>query len=611
MISLGIAALVSFLVATQFVAHKLGYHDALGRGLFTAGSTRVYAPWAVLVWYWAFGDHYADLFASASVLGSVAGGGVVLLIASTNKPGVKAVGQHAWGTLRDAKRAALLAKRGTVIGRWGRRILMYDGPSHQLVAGAARSGKTAGHAIPTLLTWPESVVVYDIKGELWQETAGFRSTFSHTAFFNPTTTDSIKFNPLLEVRRGDNEIRDVQNIVTILVNPTGEKRTLDIWDQNASQFLVALILHVLYTADDGEKNLGTVRDMLLDFDGTCRAMAHTPHRKNPRSGQPEPHPECRKVAVGLLKQADRFRSSVLGTAESYLTLFADPVVRENTSRSDLVIGDLMCAKRPVSLYLQPPPSDADRVKPLTRLLFSQFARALMENLDCDTQGRPKLHRLLFLMDEFPTLGRLAFFETNMRQMAGYKLKASLLVQSFNDIAQAYGPHNAIIDNCHIITAFASADTTTQQRVSQMTGTVTEYREGYSQPRQALSGISSRRTVSFNEQVRPLLNPGQVRMLGADEQLVFVTGVRPLRTKKVRYYQDRRFKERCMKPPDQSAGVDVPVGYANPWLGVRSAGPPPPIEPGDGYGFDDIPMDGIEMDIPQEEPGEVGDPYGML
>ena len=111
-----------------------------------------------------------------------------------------------------------------------------------------------------------------MKNELWDITAGMRSRRGYCLFFNPTRPDSARFNPLFEIRKGDNEVRDAQNIVEMLVNPTGAKHTMDIWDQQASQFLVALILHVLYAEPDQFKNLATVRARLLDFKRTAVAM---------------------------------------------------------------------------------------------------------------------------------------------------------------------------------------------------------------------------------------------------------------------------------------------------------------------------------------------------
>jgi type IV secretory pathway TraG/TraD family ATPase VirD4 len=82
-----------------------------------------------------------------------------------------------------------------------------------------RSGKGAGFVIPILLGWTGSAVVHDIKGENWELTAGWRSRFSRCLLRNPTDVRSARYNPLLEVRSGPNEVRNVQNIADILIDP--------------------------------------------------------------------------------------------------------------------------------------------------------------------------------------------------------------------------------------------------------------------------------------------------------------------------------------------------------------------------------------------------------
>jgi type IV secretion system protein VirD4 len=298
-------------------------------------------------------------------------------------------------------------------------------------------------------------------------------------------------------------------------------------------------------------------------------MVSTPHRSSRDNGAPEAHPEIALIAEELRRQPAKFQSSVTGTAASYLTLWADRLIAQNTATSDFRLSDLVCADRPMTLYLQPPPSDAPRLRPLVRLMINQACRALMEYLDRDNAGRPKNHRLLLSLDEFPTLGRLDFFTMNLRQMAGYGIKAHLIVQSFNDIIEQYGLSNTILDNCHILSTFAAADTVTCQRISQMVGTVTEYRESYSQPK----GLGAR-TISHSEQVRPLLSPGDVRELPGDEQLLFVTGFKPMRVQKVRYFSDPMFGKRVLPPPDQSAYLNLPTDVKTDWLGEGPKGPQP-------------------------------------
>jgi|GEM_PF-3567317 len=184
---------------------------------------------------------------------------------------------------------------------------------------------------------------------------------------------------------------------------------------------------------------------------------------------------------------------------------------------------------------------------------------LTMKLDTDSRGRKKRHKLLYLIDEFPTLGRLGFFSTNLRIMAGYGIKAMIIVQSFKDIVEAYGPHNTIIDNCHVIVAFATADSDTAKRISEMAGQTTEKRRSESYH----LGAWVRGSHNYQEVRRAMLEPGDVRMLPYDEQLVFVTGTKPFRTKKIRYYEEPLFKARATNirkggsGPSQAGGPSVP------------------------------------------------------
>jgi type IV secretion system protein VirD4 len=430
---------------------------------------------------------------------------------------------------------------------FGKQTLTFAGPEHHLITGASRAGKGVGHVIPTLLSWPHSVLVYDPKEECYDITAAFRRKFSYTFYVNFTRKDSARFNPLFEVRKGATEIADVQNIASILVDPGGVHDTLDFFQTSAKELLTAIILFVLYAQPEEKKNLATVRSAVLNFGETLKAMLETEH------------PEVKLIGNRYLEMEGKVRDSILATCSTCLELYADPIVAELTARSDFTIGDLVCSDAPVSCYLQTPPSDATRLKPLTRLILSQVAQSLMRNLDSDATGRKKKHKLLYLIDEFPTLGRLGFFTSNLRVMAGYGLKAMIIVQSFKDIVEAYGQHNTIVDNCHVIVAFATADNDTARKISDMTGRAVEYR----QSQNLHFGIWLKGSRSYQEVQRNVLEPGDVRMLPYDEQLVFVTGAKPFRTRKLRYFEDPFYIARATdirlghRGPSQANGPNVP------------------------------------------------------
>ena len=351
---------------------------------------------------------------------------------------------------------------GVFLGRLAGRYLRHDGPEHVMAFAPTRSGKGVGLVVPTLLGWTGSAVIHDIKGENWQLTAGWRSRFSHCLLFNPTDPRSARYNPLLEVRRGASEVRDVQDIADILVDPEGALERRNHWEKTSHSLLVGAILHVLHAEE--EKTLARAATFLSDprrsFVATLRRMMATNHLGTPDA--PQVHPVVASAAREVLNKSENERSGVLSTAMSFLGLYRDPTVAAVTSRCDWRIADLIEGKQPVSLYLVVPPSDISRTKPLVRLILNQIGRRLTEQLHAG--GDKPSRKLLLMLDEFPALGRLDFFETSLAFMAGYGIRAFLIAQSLNQIERAYGEHNAILDNCHVRVAFATNDERTAKRI---------------------------------------------------------------------------------------------------------------------------------------------------
>jgi type IV secretion system protein VirD4 len=402
--------------------------------------------------------------------------------------------------------------------------------------------KGVGLVVPTLLTWPGSAIVHDIKGENWQLTAGFRARHGRVLLFDPTNAKSAAYNPLLEVRRGEWEVRDVQNVADVLVDPEGSLDKRNHWEKTSHSLLVGAILHVLYAEED--KTLAGVAAFLSDprrpIEATLKAMMTTTHL-----GPGGPHPVVASTARELLNKSDNERSGVLSTAMSFLGLYRDPVVAEVTRRCDWRIADLIADDKPATLYLVVPPSDISRTKPLIRLVLNQIGRRLTEDL----HARDRRHRVLMMLDEFPALGRLDFFESALAFMAGYGLKSFLIAQSLNQIEKAYGPNNAILDNCHVRVSFATNDERTAKRVSDALGTATEMKAMRNYAGHRLSPWLGHLMVSRSETARPLLTPGEVMQLPATDEIVMAAGVHPIRAKKARYFEDRRFKERILPSPD--------------------------------------------------------------
>ena len=550
--------------ATQWTAWRLGFQPQLGTPWFEVAGWPVYHP-PLFFWWWYFYDAYAPAIFVEGALIAASGGFVSIAVAiglsmwrAKEAKNVATYGSARWASPQEVRAAGLLGPDGVLLGRLDREYLRHDGPEHVLCFAPTRSGKGVGLVVPTLLTWPGSVIVHDIKGENWTLTAGFRAQHGRVLLFDPTDAASSAYNPLLEVR-------DVQNIADILVDPEGALDKRNHWEKTSHSLLVGAILHVLYAEPD--KTLAGVASFLSDpkrpVEATLRAMMSTPHL-----GEAGVHAVIASSARELLNKSDNERSGVLSTAMSFLGLYRDPVVAKVTARCDWRIADLVAGKRPVSLYLVVPPSDIARTKPLIRLILNQVGRRLTEELN----GAAKRHRLLLMLDEFPALGRLDFFESALAFMAGYGIKSFLIAQSLNQIEKAYGANNSVLDNCHVRVAFATNDERTAKRVSDALGTATEMRDSTNYAGHRLSPWLGHLMVSRQETARPLLTPGEVMQLPPADELLLVAGVPPIRAKKARYYEDARFGERLLPPPKPTEAKRPSITPADDWSALAIPAP---------------------------------------
>ncbi len=601
-IFLVIAVALAFVwAATEWTAWRLGFQSQLGQPWFEILGWPLYRPYAFFWWWFVYDAYARDVFVEGAYI--AASGGIAAVIVAIGLSvwrarevkRVTTYGSAHWAEQEEVKRSGLFDQDGVLLGFWQKRYLRHNGPEHILCFAPTRSGKGVGLVVPTLLTWPESAIVHDIKGENWTLTAGWRARFGRVLLFDPTNARSAAYNPLLEVRKGEWEVRDVQNIADILVDPEGALERRNHWEKTSHSLLVGTILHVLYAEPD--KTLAGVANFLSDpkrpIEATLRVMMLTLHL-----GERGVHPVVASAARELLNKSENERSGVLSTAMSFLGLYRDPVIAEVTSRCVWRINDLVEGEAPTTLYLVVPPSDISRTKPLVRLILNQIGRRLTEEL----HSRKRRHRLLLMLDEFPALGRLDFFESALAFMAGYGLKSFLIAQSLNQIEKAYGQNNSILDNCHVRVSFATNDERTAKRVSDALGTATELRAMKNYAGSRLSPWLGHLMVSRQETSRPLLTPGEVMQLPPDDELILVSGCHPIRAKKVRYFVDRELQSRVLPPPKNQMSLGnsgrsqgAPLVNSNDWSGTI-------VKPVDPQTSDDSANAGIrrEPELPMHE-----------
>ena len=541
-------------------------------------------PWSWPAWAIDWYPHYPVpvrqgvlIFGAGTVLALFAFAGGLLVV---GRRGLAVAGLHGtahWATRREIEASGLLAASdGVYVGGWmdrrnELRYLRHSGPEHVLAFAPTRSGKGVSLVLPTLLSWPHSAVIYDPKGEAWALTAGWRKTHAGQLAlrFDPASPDPgvARFNPLEEIRIGTAaEVGDAQNVATILVDPDG-KGMNDHWSKTSHALLSGAILHCCYAVPRERGRPPTLADVVVlfsdperPFDEMLVNMREYPHVNG------EPHPLVAQEAQTMLNKEERELSSVLSTAVSFLTLYRDPVVARNTSRSDFHIEDLMHHRDPLSVYLVVRPSDADRLRPLVRLIATQIVRRLTERLDfADGHAVPHYrHRLLLLLDEFASLKRLPAIEESLAYMGGYGIKAYLIVQDLQQLLAVYGREESLLGNCHIRIAFAPNKIETAELVSKMSGQQTIVRRQIS-----LSGKRSglrlaNASESVQEVQRPLITPDEAMRLPAavkngagdivepGHMLIFAAGHAPIYGRQLLYFQDPTFSARSKIPAPEAS-----------------------------------------------------------
>lgn len=626
---IGLAAYLTLAnwITSQYLAKQFLYSKALG------GSYHgLYAPFSWFGWALAYYRLAPITFfkgelvlVALTIIGLVS---YVLLVGFRLRNPTENKGIHgtaSFATEADIIESGLLPKKpgaahpGVFVGGFKTkqgdiRYLRHNGPEHVAVIAPTRSGKGVGIVIPTLLSWPESVVINDQKGELFALTAAWRSAEGGNTIlkFDPASeytadamgdsipdTDqkpkkySARFNPLDEIRIGTvHEVGDVQNIVTIIVDPEG-KGLADHWAKTSHHFLTGLVLYLKYdrmrrnmrppSLADLSRALASPLipiDQLYDDMINNRLLANIIHpcSEADQAYRSEVHPVIAHAGRAMVERAPAERGSVLSTAQSFLTLYQDPLVAANISCSDFSITDLMDHTKPVSLYIIVRAEDKDRLKPLMRLIINQIVRVLLRadlKFENGRQLPPHKHRLLLMLDEFPSYGKLEVFEEALSYIAGYGIKACLIMQDISQLKKSYGQDESITSNCHVRSVYAPNRIETAKWASDYCGITTVVSVDISTSGSRFGMLQQSASRHIRESSRPLMTPDEITKLKAPvkdesgniiepgEMLVFAAGSKPILGAQSLYFFDQELLRRSrLTAPAQSQQITILPGRSD-------------------------------------------------
>jgi type IV secretion system protein VirD4 len=461
-------------------------------------------------------------------------------------------GEAKFATRREMAAAGLLGHRGIILGRLGRRCLMLHGQQGVALAAPPRAGKGTGVVVPNLLNWPDSVICVDIKRENWTLTAGFRKRSGQACYlFDPFSEDgrTARWNPFFYVSPDPlRRVNDLQRIAEMLYP---DPPNVDpFWTASARSLFLGIALY-LFETPSMTKTIGEVlrQGMASDDEGFGAHWKRIIEGR--KSGRYALSSQCVCALYDVIDLAPVTASSIRKTFTSRLDLWLNPILDAATSGNDFDLRALR--KKPMSIYVGVNPDDLHRLRPVLSLFFQQAiglqTRALPEH-------DPTLKlQVMMMLDEFTALGRIPIIAESISYLPGYNVRVVLVIQTPAQLREVYGANGAetMLKSLAARIVFAPKDHADAREISDELGFTTVKVRTLSKPIFDLSDAKGRRqrSVNISEQRRALLLPQEVKALGSHQAIIFYEGLRPIRCLKIRYFEDRRFKDRLLPAPDQA------------------------------------------------------------
>jgi type IV secretion system protein VirD4 len=520
-----------FCVGIAFVVWMLGYGLGLqlfykdGRILETTTTSNPFAP---IQQFWLYRTSPSlQKVALGSIAPAVLVAGLVAYIGL--KPITNPLGDAAFQDMASLRRGKWFRKQGHIFGRIGRSILRTKDDRHHLIIGPTRSGKGAGYVIPNALMHEGSMIVTDLKGEVFKATAGYRRQNGSQVFlFAPGSETTNRYNPLDFVRseRG-NRTTDIQNIASILV-PENTQSENSVWQATAQQVLAGVISYItesLFYKD--RRNLGEVNSF---FNSGADLQALMKYIK-------EKEPYLSKFTIesfnSYIALSERAAASALLDIQKAMRPFKNERIVAATNVTDM---DLRAMKRrPISIYLAPNITDITLLRPLLTL----FVQQVMDILTLE--HNPNSLPVYFLLDEFRQLKRMDEIMTKLPYVAGYNIKLAFIIQDLKNLDEIYGEtsRHSLLGNCGYQLVLGANDQATAEYASRALGKRTIRYQSESRTIELL-GLP-RRTKVEQIRERDLMMPQEVRQMPENKMILLIEGQRPIFGEKLRFFQTQPFK----------------------------------------------------------------------
>ncbi|SHG54890.1 Type IV secretory pathway, VirD4 component, TraG/TraD family ATPase [Fodinibius roseus] len=601
-ISLSLGALLCLPYATMMLAWLLGFHSNIGTPLFVipgnihwfiipaltacvlaAGGLLyyrkkqyagfllllsgvgcwflfqpIYNPFSILLWGYSYWDiqQIQPLFQELLLYLGVYYGYLLVGFYFFFQPSTLSTsGTH--GTAQIEYGDQFLQNEGLIIGRHQKtgEILRYTPEKHLITAAPTRRGKGVGSIMPNILTYPNSLIVVDPKGENCDTTYKRRQKmdqdvyvldpFYESTYAKAYGSNSFNFMDLVEYE--DPEAFDTCNIISKTII-TYDPHDNQFWMDCAYTLFSGLIYYVSQAPEFNDRshdpfrpnmrNMTTINDLLrLKFDDL---LAYTKYISN----NDDLPLDVKEVANEILtdKESRKMLNGILKTLKVNIECFRSPRIRDTLRESDFNLKDIIDEN--ATLYIVIP---IDKMKTYNKWIRTVIELLIKRTIQLRNPLDPKIDekRILFLLDEYANLGVVSYVKEAYSTIAGYGMTLWTFVQDLNQLKKIYTKDwKTFISNSGIFQVFNTNDLETAEYISKTMGETTIFSESSSENKEVSSvGMTDNRgrTKSVSERSRWLRKPNEIMTMPMHEQIIKPDGQHPILANKVEYYKDPEFK----------------------------------------------------------------------
>jgi type IV secretion system protein VirD4 len=517
--------------------------------LYVLAHWPVYSPVHFLLWSLVHGDRpeFADALAAGRIAFGVGSFAAVVAVTPLRRMGRQRRPSGAFGTARWGDGARLAgAAEGVELGR---RLedgapLRYNGDGHLITVVPTGGGKGVSAVIPALLHYPGSVLVPDVKPELYAITARRRREMGQKvvcidAWSEVGGTDAINPMDFIDGESLD-ALDDAEMVADMCVAAAEQHSKEKHWTEESLALITGIVLHVKTTAPPELQNLPYVRKLLMLPRGTPEEPGAFDQLVDEMMRNPLIHNLISQRAAALTQKSGDERSGVISSAQQHTRFLDSPRVQQVLSRTTFDLAELKTGR--MTVYVVIPARRLSRYGRLFRLVLG----SALTKISC-IPGKPR-HRILVVGEEFIQLGRLRPAEEAFRLLRGFGVQFWIFIQDFAAFEELYPKSwHSFLANAGVLQAFNVNDWYTAEELSKRAGETTVFVESENQSRGVshgkLDNVQEGAGQSTSEKGRRLIFAHEILTLNPEEelQLLFVQGNDPILARRLVYYMDAAFQ----------------------------------------------------------------------